>query len=268
MSVLEGYEIAAFKKLFCLSAGYVLDFSTNDFDSFTRGSIGVALCGKYNLSKWKSLNSFLCDETTTNATAAKLLGDLLKYYEINYIDSNDYNKNLCEKCKNIVAKLVSKTSVNSVQIEKIRENFDSDYINKQTEQMYISIEKYPDDAIGKAKELLESCCKTILKEENVVINKNWDIIQLNKETCKILKLTPNNIPDSAKASQTIKVILGNLSCIAQGIAELRNHYGTGHGKDAKYKGLSSRHAFLAVGAAVTTVNFLWNTYLEQKQKNN
>jgi hypothetical protein len=37
----------------------------------------------------------------------------------------------------------------------------------------------------------------------------------------------------------------------QGIAELRNHYGTGHGKAAGAKGLSSRHAKLAVGAAAS-----------------
>lgn len=266
MTTIESYEIAAFEKLFCFSAGYVLDFSTSAFDSFTRKSIGIALCGKYNLSKWKSLDSFLCDETTTDANAAKLLGDLLEYYEIKFIDTGNYNKILYEKCKNIVDRLSNKSSITSIQVEKIREQFDSDYINKQIEQMNKSITTNPDDAIGKAKDLLESCYKTILKESNVTINNKWDIIQLNKETCKILKLTPNNISDTAKASQTIKGILGNFSCIAQGIAELRNHYGTGHGKDAKYKGLSSRHAFLAVGSVVTVVNFLWDTHLEQKQR--
>ena len=53
----------------------------------------------------------------------------------------------------------------------------------------------------------------------------------------------------AKAAETIKRLLSNLATITQGIAELRNKYGTGHGKVAKTKGLSPRHAKLAVGAA-------------------
>lgn len=36
---------------------------------------------------------------------------------------------------------------------------------------------------------------------------------------------------------------------SQGVAELRNHYGTGHGKAAGTKGLQPRHAKLAVGGA-------------------
>lgn len=86
-------------------------------------------------------------------------------------------------------------------------------------------------------------------------------------TCKKykeLKLTPENIPDTAKASDIIKQILGNLSAISAGMAELRNSYGTGHGKSSTYKGLSPRHARLAVGASTTAVYFLWETHEEQK----
>ena len=81
-----------------------------------------------------------------------------------------------------------------------------------------------------------------------------------KETNKELKLTPNDIPDEAKASTTIKSILGSLSNVVQGIAELRNSYGSGHGKDAKFRGLSPRHAKLAVGAASTLAIFLLETH--------
>ena len=44
--------------------GYVLDFSTNDFDNFTLDSIGLALCETYNLSKGKSLNKFIYEGET------------------------------------------------------------------------------------------------------------------------------------------------------------------------------------------------------------
>ena len=47
---LSGIERGVFIKLFN-RGGYVLDFSTSDFDTFTLESVGVALCEKYHLSK-------------------------------------------------------------------------------------------------------------------------------------------------------------------------------------------------------------------------
>ncbi|MDR1358549.1 MAG: abortive infection family protein [Coriobacteriales bacterium] len=49
------------------------------------------------------------------------------------------------------------------------------------------------------------------------------------------------------------------------IAELRNLYGSGHGKSASYKGLTTLHAKLAVGSNITLVNYLWDTYECRKQ---
>jgi hypothetical protein len=43
----------------------------------------------------------------------------------------------------------------------------------------------PTDAIGKANELIESCCKTILENEQIAWDKNWDMSKLtgrNTET--------------------------------------------------------------------------------------
>ena len=51
--------------------------------------------------------------------------------------------------------------------------------------------------------------------------------------------------------------------MAQSLAELRNLYGTGHGKDGKSKGLAARHAKLAVGAAATVAVFLFETHKDR-----
>jgi hypothetical protein len=89
---------------------------------------------------------------------------------------------------------------------------------------------------------------------------NTDLPKLIKLTSKELELTPQDIPDKAKAIDTIKRLLSNLASITQGIAELRNQYGTGHGRAAGTGGLSSRHAKLAVGAASTLAVFLVETH--------
>ena len=58
--------------------GYVLDFSTNNFDVFTTNSIGEALCAKYGLSKGRSLVAYL--NNASNENRFKLLTDLFHYY--------------------------------------------------------------------------------------------------------------------------------------------------------------------------------------------
>ena len=57
-AVITKQEEGTFLMLFNRS-GYVLNFSTNDFDVFTTNSIGEALCAKYGLSKGKSLIAYL-----------------------------------------------------------------------------------------------------------------------------------------------------------------------------------------------------------------
>jgi hypothetical protein len=137
---------------------------------------------------------------------------------------------------------------------------DLTYVSQQITRMEAAINNDPDLAIGTAKELVETCCRTILTERKVEIPKNPDLTKLTKLTCKELELTPDDIPEKAKASETIKRLLSNLATITQGVAELRNHYGTGHGKAASSKGLSPRHAKLAVGAASTLAVFLAETH--------
>ena len=90
-----------------------------------------------------------------------------------------------------------------------------------------------------------------------------DLPQLVKKTAKELRLTPADIPDDAKAAENIRRLLSNLATITHGVAELRNSYGTGHGKKATSKGLNPRHAKLAVGSASTLAIFLIETYHEQ-----
>ncbi len=148
-------------------------------------------------------------------------------------------------------------------ISAVRETLagtDPGYVSQQITRMETALKNDPGLAIGTAKELVETCCRTILKERSVSIPKRADLPQLVKLTSRELELTPDDIPEKAKAADTIKRLLSNLATITQGIAELRNLYGTGHGKEAATKGLTSRHAMLAVGAASTLAVFLTETH--------
>ena len=118
----------------------------------------------------------------------------------------------------------------------------------------------PTEAIGKAKELIESCCKTILEKIGVTLNPKWDLTNLIDGVFKRFKIMPRDIDENIKGAKSIKQILGNLKAIGQGVAELRNLYGSGHGKSETYKGLEPRHAQLAIGSSITLVKFMWESY--------
>ena len=110
-------------------------------------------------------------------------------------------------------------------------------------------------------------CKTILNNLEIEFHDSLELPRLVRETCKLLKLTPDDIDDSLPLSQNLKQILGGLATITHGLASLRNTYGSGHGKNAYYKGLEERHAKLAVGSASVLINFLWDCYLNQHKNN-
>jgi hypothetical protein len=159
----------------------------------------------------------------------------------------------------------------SKALESVKETFakaDANYVLQQITRMEAAIDEDPTLAIGTAKELVETCCKTILAERNVEIQGSPNLPQLVKQTTRVLALTPDDIPDKAKAAETIRRLLSNLATITQGIAELRNYYGTGHGKVATQKGLQPRHAKLAVGAASTLAIFLLETHQRRESQPN
>lgn len=207
----------------------------------------------------------------------KLLNDLLSYYEENY--EQEYTENLTDdeysycqynaeyarlykKCRAYMNRVLNNTTPLAVNATELQEKFSSQYLSKQIELMLKMQSENPTDAIGKAKELIESCCKTILDNKGVAWDKNWNMGKLTGETLNLLNLTPESISKNDPVSENIKAVLGNLRGISTKLAEIRNPYGSGHGKSASFAGLETRHAKLAVGCSITFVTFLWDTYEE------
>lgn len=142
---------------------------------------------------------------------------------------------------------------------------DAAYISQQITRMESAVNTDADLAIGTAKELVESVCKTILEARGVPVGAREDLPRLVKTAARELGLMPESIEDGAKAATTIRRLLSNLATISDGLAQLRNTYGTGHGRRASSKGLQPRHARLAAGAASTLATFLWETHEERSR---
>ncbi|WP_349811288.1 abortive infection family protein [Xanthomonas dyei] len=147
----------------------------------------------------------------------------------------------------------------------VADALDAGWMAKEIERLEKSIDGDPASAIGTAKELVETCCKTILNKRGVVYGKAADIGDLTKLLVVNLKLVPEGVSDEAKGAENIRLILRNLTSLTHNLAQLRGLYGTGHGRDGKHRGLQPRHARLAVASAVAFIDFISETYRNREE---
>ena len=135
-------------------------------------------------------------------------------------------------------------------------------LQEHVERINESIDNDPSQAIGSAKDLVETVAKKVLDLYREDPQKHRDLAPLVSEALRLLNLSADNIPDSSKGASSSKRVLAGLNQIVGGVAELRNLYGTGHGRLRK-GGPSARHARLVVGAASTLCRFMLETLDER-----
>ncbi|MEL7198105.1 MAG: abortive infection family protein [Pseudomonadota bacterium] len=163
-----------------------------------------------------------------------------------------------------VAQRVYSSSKRSISRgQEVSRALDSAWMAQEIARIEASVETDPALAIGTAKDLVETCCKSILNDMGVAHSKTASLQSLSKLVVKELKLVPEDISDQAKGAENIRLLLRNLASIAHYLAELRGLYGSGHGRDGNHRGLQPRHAKLIVGSAVVFVDFLAETYRER-----
>ena len=121
-----------------------------------------------------------------------------------------------------------------------------------------NVESDPSQAVGSTKELVETVAKLVLVQYGEDPEQHDTLQQLVKHAFKCLDLSIEKIPEARKGAEAIRQVLSGLSQIVGGTAELRNLYGTGHGR-ARRGGLAPRHARLVVGGGATLCRFLLDT---------
>lgn len=245
-----------------MSSGYVCDFSDKAIAAFF-ADLDVDFHGdKYTSSgnsKAKKLREFwrLEPDPLVGHSIEALIAHVEAHPQFDGLSED--KKKLLEPCRAIAQRLLS-GKVNFDGLKEAAAVFDAKHLAEQIKRMEKSIDSDPALAIGTAKELIETCCKTILAERGKPVEGTPDIPALTKDTLKELKLVPEGVPDSGRGRDVIKRLLQNLGTIGNNLAELRGLYGTGHGKHGEFEGLSPRHARLAVGAAAALASFLFETH--------
>lgn len=171
-----------------------------------------------------------------------------------YLDFDGYNVLIKDKKCKIVA-----LNSREVEIENTK-HLDDDFI---LEQIRKSEEKMSlgdfDGAITNARSLLESVIGYIHKHltgEN--LEKTGDLKKDYKSVRNSLNLTPDMYTD-----ENIKQILNGFISIVDGIDRISNQMGDRHRRRVKPE---RRHAKLAVNSVKTLSDFLYDTWLYQKNK--
>ena len=247
-----------------MSGGDVLHFTHRTFQAFVYKHSGVDIeadeyATKSN-SKANRLRTFweLHNDQTVGQVVQELVAEASR-------SGWCRDTQLVEECSAIAQRLVS-GGPNLSDLRVMAERFDQKHLQEEIGRLESAAEEDPALAIGTAKELIETCCKTILSERGIPYSTNADLSELTKATFKTLKLTPEDVPETKRGSDSIKRILSNLSSVSNEINQLRNLYGTGHGKEADATGLGPRHSKLVVGSSATLVRFLFESHQERMEQ--
>lgn len=265
MSSLNMREKRVLEEFLGMGGGYVLNFSDRTFGEFVHEAVDIEIhSDEYSIhgsSKAKKLRAFW--EVESDYLVGRLLNALIDYAQETARETTEEAKRLAERSRAIASRLLA-GGPSLDDLKQKAKSLDANHLAEQIRRMEDSVETDPSLAIGTAKELIETCCKTILSERGQEISGTPDIPTLTKATLKELNLVPEGVPNAARGADMIKRLLSNLSTIGHGLAELRGLYGTGHGQHGSTAGLTTRHAKLAVGAASTLAVFLFETHEQTK----
>lgn len=255
--LLNGIEKGYFMKLFN-RGGYVLDFSTNEFDTFTLESIGESLCQKYNLSKGKSLLAYV--DKADDDKILKLFADLLDYYEANCI--NDYGeekyKSVYTKCKSVIAREKGSIIIETPEINSVNYS----YIKSISQRAIRDIENGEyDSALTKSRTLLEEVFCHAIEAKKITPVTSGDIGSLYKQVKDLYNMQPDKGLD-----KRINELLSGLEKILKAIKEMRNTSSDSHGVDARRINIKEYHARLFVNSASAMADFILS--VEKNANNN
>jgi hypothetical protein len=196
MSALSMADRQILEKHFGVSGGYVLDFADRTFGEFVFEAVGREIHDhEYKAggtSKANKLRTFWKIES--DYMVGKLILALVDYDATLNPSQDAEAMGRAEKCRQIATRLLAGGPILS-PLKEHAKVLNANHLAEQIRRLEASVESDPSLAIGTAKELIETCCKTILAERGKPVTGTPDVSTLTKETMKELKLVPEGIPD-------------------------------------------------------------------------
>lgn len=155
---------------------------------------------------------------------------------------------------------ITPMTINALEdIPDIDSELNSENIRKYVTRITTNLEDDPELAIGTSKEFIEGVLKTFLRLRKIDFSNYNDIPNLTKLVFTEIQEASNE-KDEQKIQEYTKKISRTMTTLIQTIAEIRNYYGSGHGKEAGRYELGVIHASLVANMATTIVLFVIQSY--------
>ena len=139
------------------------------------------------------------------------------------------------------------------------------HVEQQVKSIEQAVVENPGLAFDLAKTLVESVCRAVLGERNIVFSEGDDLPKLFRTASQHLPFLPPTASRETGVRDGLKRTLGGLSTAIQGICELRNQCGfASHGSGATRPPMESVQALLAAEAADTIVGFLHRVHRQDR----
>ncbi|KKZ10467.1 MAG: hypothetical protein TH68_10705 [Candidatus Synechococcus spongiarum 142] len=146
----------------------------------------------------------------------------------------------------------------------VRIRFDT--AKRDLDRALASSQTDPEDAVTAACSMVESVCRSLLRELGESIPNKKDIQGLYNALKRPLGLSPDRSDVDSRIADDVRQVLSGLFTVTAGIGSLRTHGGDAHGRERGSARLDARIARLSVHAASTLALFLIETWKRKKTR--
>ena len=139
------------------------------------------------------------------------------------------------------------------------------HIEEQVGVIELAVVDNPGLAFDLAKTLIESTCRTVLKERSVAYDSRDDLPKLFRATTNHLPFLPAQESNAIEVRRSLEQTIGGLNTVIQSICELRNQCGfASHGSAEPRPIMEMSQARLVAEAADSIVGFLYHVHRQDR----
>ena len=208
-----------------------------------------------------------CNEDP-NVNALEVLAGVIEDYmefEISEYDSSSWAEGR-ERLKRVLAKnslsylpggtiVVAGTTPCARSLRETLSARDFAAVETEFQRALDSVEADPPAGITAACALTEALCKVYIEDEALDMPTKQSLKPLWNIVSKHIGFDPAEVADD-----DLKRILSGLTSVVDGLASLRTHIGSAHGRGRKIYRVDPRHARLAINSAHTLAHFVLETW--------
>ena len=139
------------------------------------------------------------------------------------------------------------------------------HIERQVAAAENAVRDEPTYSFDLARALIESTCRTILRERGEEYSSDGDLPALFRIIRQRLPILPPAASGETQARRSLEQALAGMQSTIQAICELRNEYGfASHGHDIEHSRMELAQAIFVVGAADAIIGFLHRAHVQNR----